>query len=488
MDFAEKLPKFNGTAIATLQRIRRHQRKQAVVAQERAQPPDGAEISYDHLRLIELFPIEDYTRMERGLRALFPGDSFWGDRLADFNRTAIGLSNLGNTMLGYVSREKLFLPSEARVLKELPAEVDTIAIRLHKILPSAFAVTLDVSFTSSVTKQLRSLQSRCDLPMVKFRSWIPWGMRAISHSELPAETVHQQTVVAWLSELRGRIEGVLRPYVNGYFSGSRSVELPSLPAVEIFTIKGVPPKPEAFERWLDGASGWLNSLGATPIAISLYGFKSDDLLLLAKSGIDSDASARLGFVLDRNGTDNPDQGDLHLEVEEILDEALPFLVFTEFLDRTQVTIEELRRKVYVRLRGASGHRGLRVDFGLNRRIQRESMLLERFEVEMEQSAGFFRGHSLNKLHSIRTGDPAEGSPGLLDIFLERIKRHTQFIKKHLVLASDLFSDHLSWRNLDANYRLQRRLLLWTVVVSVATIVGLVLPNWQAIKRFLENFR
>src|SRR6266478_617560 len=151
LDFCEILPRFRGSAIASLQRIRESQRKDAADAETAAKRPDGADIVYDHLILIELFPIEDYDRMERGLRRLFPPDSFGSDPIADFKKTALQLSLFGHTLVGYVVPKRNPFLGRSRILNTLPSEVEFIAVRLHKILPSAFAITLGVSLNEQAT-------------------------------------------------------------------------------------------------------------------------------------------------------------------------------------------------------------------------------------------------------------------------------------------------------------------------------------------------
>src|SRR5260221_5251024 len=99
------------------------------------------------------------------------------------------------------------------------------------------------------------------------------------------------------------------------------------------------------------------------------------------------------------------------------------------------------------------------------------MLLARFETEIEQSENALKqtSVSLNELQAISS--EIRPSERLGKALLDQTKGHLKFIKPHISLASDLLSDHLSWMNLDANYRLQRRILVLTVVVLVATILG-----------------
>ncbi len=401
LDFCEILPRFRGSAIASLQRIREWQRKDAARAETAAKRPDGTEIVYDHLILVELFPIEDYDRMEHGLRTLFPPESFGSDPIADFKKTALQLSLFGHTLVGYiVPKRNPFLGFRSRILTTLPSEVDRIVVRLHKILPSAFAVTLGIALGDRVTQQLRTIQSNCYLPRVVFRNWIPWGLNATSHTMWSAEQARQQAIVTRLIAMRESIEAALKPFVSGYFSTTNHGHSSKLLSIPCFTLKGVPTDDVKFREWLDRASGWLSDLGPRSYEIDRDGFKSKDALLLIRPS-EIDSSARPCFLIEPNGTADLAEHQ-SLRLESMLDNALPFLVFGEFLNRTQATIEALRKRVYEKLADTPRIRWLRSNFELNRELQRESMLVARFGTEITQSENILKhqARSLNEFQSV----------------------------------------------------------------------------------------
>lgn len=296
-------------------------------------------------------------------------------------------------------------------------------------------------------------------------------------------------VTGWLVELRGRIEEILRPHLSGYFAGDSRGRTPRLPAFEIFSLTGVPTDDEGFIEWLKIGSGWLSTLGATRMIVDFYGFKGDDSLLVMPAEADAKISAYRVFSSIGKDADAQTKQDKHLMLNETLDRGLPFFVLAAFLDKAQETVEELRKEVYERLSEKPGSGRFLRDFVLNQQLQRATLLLSRFEVEMEQAEEWLTHWS----HAIaifrRVGGTAETKgQKLSEVLLRTVTAQAQLIKSHQALISDSFSARLSWRNLDLSYRLQRRILYWTVAVSVATLASLGAAYWPAIKAFLQTFK
>ena len=73
LDWAETLPKFNGSFVMNLQHIREHQRSRSEDEFKRSRPPEGTEIEHLYFRLIEIFHIEEFDKLLEGLIRLFPG-------------------------------------------------------------------------------------------------------------------------------------------------------------------------------------------------------------------------------------------------------------------------------------------------------------------------------------------------------------------------------------------------------------------------------
>lgn len=417
--------------------------------------------------------MEDYEQLERSLRNLVSEDIFGRDFMADFRKTALGLSSIGNVLVGHLARKRSsFAAVPQGILPDLPTEVEGITVHLHKILSSGFALTFDVKLTDSAAERLRALQVQDCLPKIRFRHWIPWGEGAGSHSESTAESARQELVVGWLLELRRRIEAALLRRIFGYFSVEHHGSSPCLPAFEIFSLRRVPTDDKGFSQWLNLGSGWLGTLGATRVMVDWYGFKCDDLVLILPGQIDAKIAAYRVFSLIGTAVDQQAEQHRHLVLQEKLDRALAVFVVTEFLDRTQETVEELRKEVYERLKEKPRPGRLRRDLKLNQKVERASLLLSRFKMEMEQEEEWLKRYLLWATTFHRLGGTAKSKgQQLSEVLLNGIRAQTHVIRNHQRLISELFASHLSWRNLDANYRLQRQMLVWTVAVSLATLAA-----------------
>jgi len=497
LDSAEKLPTFHGTVIAELQQIRKYQRERAWRALERAHLPEGTEVTYCSLRMFELFPLEEYAQMERGLRSLFPQKNWGSDFLDDFRETAKNLNSRANSLIGYL----LPTPPQRigfglfpnRVLDSLPVEVESATVRVFKVLPSLFAVCVEAKLTDAVTAQLKDLQSRPYLPEVLFKRWTPWGRYlAGGYSESPAEAARERALVGWLTQLRGSIEAAIRQYIHGYFSAGQKRDIPSLPAIEVFTLRGVPNDDEGLDGWQKKAEGWLSTLGASPEEFRFDGFRRSDLiLLLGKEGRFSNVPYR-AFSLASAAIDRESDERRESALGYILDAVFPSLVLSDFLERIQEHIEVLREAVYIQLRGKARTRQFRRDVKLHQRLQRESMLVSRFQVEMEESETVLAVEQ-HELETLRSFSSDGTQKGLSESLIRHVKWQAHTIGRHVALASQLFTEHLSWRNLDVSYRLQRTMLWLTYIVLLATILSLAVSiignpsSLRSVKEFLFSF-
>ena len=226
LDCAEALPVFQGGPIARLQRFRKRQREWSVKAYERSRPPDGTSIELCHLRLLELFPIEEFDRLEQGLTRLF-GPSGWDSRshLRDFSRSAPSLSGGMMVNVGTVRRSRSqWNPVDSWAVLELPPEVSTVQISVHKILPSIFVVAADVFLEKSAASHLQFLQQQQYLSEFSLKPLLPLKERFWTSENNPAREA-EKTLLAWLDELRSRIEMCVNPYVRGYFQSHRDLAM-----------------------------------------------------------------------------------------------------------------------------------------------------------------------------------------------------------------------------------------------------------------------
>jgi len=482
-------------SVSSLQSTRRHQRRSAEGVYERTRPPEGTEIEYLFFRLFEMFHIEDFERLKNNLLKLLPGlesDFPHANFKTEFQRSAEAGGAGGWRKLGIITREGEPFPLEpSRVMPELPEEVKGIFVELHQILPSIFTVTLDIHLTEKATAQLVSLQSQRFLPRVRYKKLIPLGKFGLGRSEENAATVMNEEILEWHERLRGKVEACFRPYLEGYFMRSPADGASRLPAIEVYAFKGLPEGDEAFAEWKERAYHWWRSLGFNFHAYDYY--KTNNLLFAWAKDRETTNSPSHRFValwepslrsvdvksLDSNHEDELVEelkdGAVKEDLADALTEMLPGIAILRLCSVIRNNVEKFK---HVALATIASSRRMKKYIALNYVVQREAMLLNRVELEFKEAKDWFEGSVFAKLKSARKPTEEGKDHNLRDDALREIEWDIKQIKEQLDYIASSFSGYLSTRNMEAMYRLQWRIFWFTVIVTIATIIGVVATVWQ----------
>lgn len=501
LDWAEKLRRFRGGTVAYLQDTREYQRSKSEREYQETRPPQGTAIEYLYFCLIEMFHFEDFERLRDGIFRLFPelNDPFrlWGSSTDLVQRTG-SIFGGGWGKLGIIVRERkarLVRTFPLREIPELPPEVDTISLELHQTFPSVSFLSLKVHLTEKATQHLLALQNRHYLSVIRFRRLIPWGILRCGHSEEPSSIVRRKEILRWQNDLRGKIEACIEPYLSGHFM-QRPSKQGRLPAIDVFALKGIPEGKEAFDKWKETARRWCDSL-----ALDLYPFDTYQserllfvwptrdpefgrppyrLLVLWEPYLKSVKTEHFG---------GSEKEAVAYYTGDTLRGMLPTITVLRFLESVEKNIEKLRRDVFqgMKSRPLFWHR-LGSYIKLADAVQRESMLLDRFFMEFEQKKELVR-HEMGEAGNLKASGPASGSEGernLRDVTVGAVGFFSERLKQHASLVTNSFSQYLTIRNIDAMYRLQRKILWLTIIVVALTIVGLV-ANWEKLSKILHTW-
>jgi hypothetical protein len=464
LDFVEALPKFERGIFGHLQDIRRFQREHAAEAYRESRPPEGSSLDLLYVRLIEVFQIEDFPALYSGLLGLFPElrdfprhDDFRGQ----FWRFADTISVTGDMAVGTISRRERSLPFRtAGTLPDLPDEVVSIDVWLHKIIPSIFVVTLDVHVSSQMVERITALQSRPYLPSVRFWRLVPFRRR-LGYSQSHSEAEMCEAISRYLDQVQRRVEETLQPWLHGYFSALNAGRARRLPSVVVVGLKGVPEDEEAFEKWTKDAFRWLESFGIGHGVL----FKGSERIWIPPESVHTEITSRYflcllweqyirSITVDGFGGERV-AGEYHSRYT--LDAVLPCVSIVECLSSIQRNVERLRR---ISL-GALGRRRfvlnrMRHYFTLGEVIAWQSILLERLELEFGERKTRIR-HELRyvedlKSRWLRTKLKQENtlSASLLDAVDSGVAR----LGKYLGTVRRAFSETLVARNMAIMYRLQ----------------------------------
>jgi hypothetical protein len=66
----------------------------------------------------------------------------------------------------------------------------------------------------------------------------------------------------------------------------------------------------------------------------------------------------------------------------------------------------------------------------------------------------------------------QSASGLIDDLLWHVSSRADSVRKHLSIAMNAFTGHLAARNMEAIHALQRWMFWFTLVVTLATVVGI----------------
>jgi hypothetical protein len=470
--------------------IRKSIRRQARRDYRNSRPPQGIELQYLFFRMTELFHVNELEKLQSGLERLFP-DLRDVSYYQDFIRESAGdILGGGSVSIGTVVRKRqgpsisgMFSDPE---MPRLPEEVKRVDFWLHKILPSALVVSMDVHFNERATQQLMRVQSTRYPPKVRFKSSLPVTLLGSNYTQDSAGNRMGQEVLGWLDELRSRVEVVFRPFLRGYFTREIVGKKAALPAIEVYGLKGAPEVD--FAAWAAKNRNWWRSLG---FELLRNAFMDEKLIFIPpQSRINKEQTPYRLIALwepyvNSLGTEQMEMyhQDERMAITSTLEDMLLSLfrsvTILQFLNNSKRKTETLRQVVFSSLK-----HGFRLGkyFKLNNVIQREVMLLDRISMEYREVADEIKYElqEVTNLREISRGDRKREAGSLADMLPGQTEFIMGVVSKQLLHIRDSFSEHLTTRNMYATY-----VLTW--VVGIATFVGLT-DNWPNIKVFVQDIR
>ena len=488
LDLAETLPRFGRGFIGNLQSIRQHQRERAEKLYVETRAPSGADATYLGFRLLELFPAEECPKLVSGLRRLFPTTPYGRDQIDRFGTRVPDLFHGGWSNIGTLCREKPWLSTlQARIVPELPEEVQRVDISVHKVLPSAVVVALDVHLSDTATTELRRLHDRRYLPATRFHSWRPWRKHGWGRSESPAEWAMQDAIIEWQTQLHSGVESVVAPYLNGFFRRSEG-GAGRLPCIDIFSVTGVPDGLEDTPKRLHGVWRWMKSLMLQQQTSQFQSYFRHDLLF--SWAVRDDERPAVRYRLIQLYSEAPPKDPTKLQgidaLRETLDSVLPYICFLEAISRVAEQLETLRIRVYRALtRNSFLKPRLGPEMKLNDRVQMETMFVSRLSMELDDAKVWLRGELQLVRDLMRPPLRDEKPYSLADALEEALTFHLDHVRKHLDLVAKMFTDYIARRNVAVMYRLQRQVLFVAVVATVAAVIGL-LVTWPQVRGLFQH--
>jgi len=483
LDLAETLPKFNGGRIHSLQSIRELQRADAQKQFERSRPMEGVSVRFDRLLLIELFPIEDYDDLEQQLRRLFPGDRKIEETIDSIAGNAESLFQAGWFNVGHIVRENAkpsLYPFALTALPELPEEVKRIEVSVSKILPSLFAVSFDIEMTEKATDRLNSLLNQRFLTEVTFKGILPTRRNLGNRSMLGSDQVMRRAVLQSLSSLRLRIERSLGSRIRGLFLRMPKGSSTLLPALEMLSIRDESGDVTAVGETLRRNASWADCFGVTHW-LADYLFVKPGMLFQWPNDWRGQEMTCYKLVSFNDGKEEPNESqDLkYLLLRGIVISSTPLIAILGIIESVRRDVEKLRFAVYRTLTDESSFRRLASEIRLNNNVQIKEMILSRLQFELKESKLVVEDAAQNLREFVALGQRQTNPLG--DVFLHTIQGQLHIVSGHGKVVSGALSDYLERRNLEFNFRLQKRLLWWTASISILTILLWLVTTYGIVK-------
>jgi hypothetical protein len=122
---------------------------------------------------------------------------------------------------------------------------------------------------------------------------------------------------------------------------------------------------------------------------------------------------------------------------------------------------------------------------LNDRVQKEAMFVSRLALELEDARAWLENEAQALGDLTQPGiHENDQRTNLADSLNGSLNFHLERVRKHLDLVAKTFTDYVARRNVAVMYRLQGRVVLLTVVATVAASLG-VAANWPQIRALLQ---
>jgi hypothetical protein len=171
---------------------------------------------------------------------------------------------------------------------------------------------------------------------------------------------------------------------------------------------------------------------------------------------------------------------------DALNRVLPAFAIRQLLDSLENDFARLRRKMYQRVMFGARHTRLRREILNAQQLSRRSLLVNRLQVEFEDSKASIAHetkHVSDMANSIIPNRPAVTLDAAL---MDGIDWKAGIVQQHVKLLTQALSEHVSILNTWVMYRLQKALLWLTLVYTILTLIA-VIANWNQLLDFWDKF-
>ncbi len=459
LDWAEVLPKFQGGPIHKLQSIRERQRKWSGQIFQKRIKPDNASITLTQIRIVITFQLEEFGLVQRAVGKLFPNNEKVSEFIKDLKKKESSIHDFSWNNIGLIAKEKGLYAGETQYLDKLPEHVKIVHVSYHRIIPSLACLSFSFYIEEKFSGSLANKQN-CDylLPVV-FNSINPFKKFSRGYSreggrEGAREVVRNQ-VLDLSNCLNNWLEKVTKLTDSTNFTKS---------VVEYYVISGNPIGSDELGKWFDTNRGWLRDYG---ISVSQHdSYKSSNLMYCSSSYPNNDIPVH-ALVSFEDGSDEDRYIDNKLDALSV--NASLFST----IDSIQNSLEKYRRSGFLQL-AKFDTRVLQNSCSASR-LKCLGVILNRISHEIDEGKHWIT-HSLEGIEDLKTTF-LNKEQMLRNNIIGNIEDRLVYLSKVFEIVDIGLTGYLEVQNIYAMYRLQKWMFVLSLVVTLATIVGVV-ANWD----------
>ncbi|SEG69730.1 hypothetical protein [Marinobacterium lutimaris] len=468
LDSVEGLPKFRKGLISELQEIRERQRNKSLDHAAERECPNNTEIKLNCITYILTFEHEDFNSLINGLRKYFTKNDKVKKITSSLKESKDSLYSLGwYNLANIVKKEELYFP-DREIDSSLPEEVKYLALSFHRILPSVGCIIFEFYLEDYVSENLNEIQRKKYIAPVVFKKF--WPLRKIARRY--SSGVGNEDAIEAINEGKDSVRAILKKWIRKEFSW-RSVLLDSGSYIDVYEINGNPKENIERKAWLNKKLRWLEEYGLTQRDFELY--VGEDILLSKKK--DRDGKFKVSNIVAKIDSKNDSEfGDFFdFKVRAVAISSITFGV-----------IDKYRKKIE-RLRG-DGFKSLYKRRKINRRsqdniqeIKRAIVIISRLQHELTESS-YWISDSISEVGDLECF-LRENPHDLGKYTIDTTQYQLKVIKDSAKIIDAGLTGYLTAQSIYVMYKLQKRMFILSIVVTVATIFG-VASEWENIKNIV----
>jgi hypothetical protein len=331
-------------------------------------------------------------------------------------------------------------------------------------------VSFEIATSQEVSDEVNRLHGRKYLGEIEFRSWLPIGRWAHSASYGQEDEVRRSKIHNYLDLIAQDSEALIKRV----FPEPRIAKGKRLPMLLDLRLESSQTEFGDEKVGKFGFFKWGRSLGVAELDFDGY---SNGSTFVSLGDAFADALPSVSLVtLSKGPLSGDEDGHLHW----VKSALLPVLALRHFMYQASRAVGNLRVKAYRRVTRAGRFSRFRTDLRLQGQLHVQRLLVDRLKMERKANPGVLAHYCglLQELKSVRVPN--------FDLFKDLIANldfQEKNISEHAQLSTTLFKSYVEARNLEVSYRLSRRILWWTVIVTFATLSATLATFDQSVAQF-----